>query len=235
MNEPPPRKLYLKLQRKGYRPDHVAEVGVYLPELSNIYDYIEDGIRTTLVEPDPESIQRIRDRFGDNPNVTLHPLAAYDFEGTLELSQRDASTFVSELESSPAIVNDGYVLSEADQLTVGCTTFDKIDDGTIDLISVDTEGSDWFVIKHMTSRPDVISVETHGAAYINPYISDIEAWMSGSGYVVFYRDKTDTVYVRQGAIALTTRDRIVLALEDVLLVLRRLRRRLISKARSRPS
>lgn len=32
MNERPLKKLYLKLQSKGYRPKHVAEVGVYLPE-----------------------------------------------------------------------------------------------------------------------------------------------------------------------------------------------------------
>ena len=113
MNDRPEKRLYRMLEKKGFRPTHVVEVGVWMPEMSNIFDYIEAGIRTTLVEPDHASIARIKERFGAYDNVTLHEVAAYDFEGELELSQRDASTFVSELEASPAIVNDGYEVSRA--------------------------------------------------------------------------------------------------------------------------
>lgn len=226
MNEQPLKRLYRKLDRKGYRPRHVAEVGVYLPETSNVLDYVEAGIRTTLVEPDPVSVERIERRFGDHQNVTLHPVAAYDFEGTLQLSQREASTFVSELSASPSTVNDGYVVDESDQFEVACTTFDKIDDGTIDLISIDTEGSEWFVIKYMTSRPDVISIETHGAAYLNPFLDDIESWMDQHGYEVFFKDKSDSVYVRTDAIRLTIADRLALAWKNLTLSLRRFRKRI---------
>jgi len=227
MNKQPLKTLYRKLEQKGYRPNHVAEVGVWVPETSNVFDYIEAGIRTTLVEPDPESIKRIEEKFGEKPNVKLHRVAAYDFEGQLDLSQRDASTFVSELESSPAIVNDGYVVSDDDKFTVNCTTFDTIDDGSIDLISIDTEGSEWFVIKYMSSRPDVISIETHGAAYTNPHIDDIRGWMSDNDYVVFYKDKSDSVYVRRdGKVGLTLSDRFGLAWRNAMLGLRRFRKRL---------
>ena len=40
-----------KLNNKGFAPQHAAEVGVYHPETSNIYDYLVDGTRCTLVEP----------------------------------------------------------------------------------------------------------------------------------------------------------------------------------------
>lgn len=226
MNKQPLKRLYRKLDRKGYRPQHVAEVGVYMPETSNVFDYIEAGIRTTLVEPDPASIERIRQRFSDYPNVTLHPVAAYDFEGTLELSQRDASTFVSELSASPSTVNDGYVVDDSDKFVVDCTTFDKIDDGSIDLISIDTEGSEWFVIKYLTSRPDVISVETHGAAYLNPFLENIESWMNQHGYAVFFKDKSDSVYVRTEAIRLTIADKLALAWKNLTLSFRRFRKRM---------
>jgi hypothetical protein len=91
MNDQPEKRLFRELERKGYRPTHVAEVGVWMPEMSNVFDYIEAGVRSTLVEPDPASIRRIRDRFAGHDHVTLHELAAYDFDGELELSQRDAS------------------------------------------------------------------------------------------------------------------------------------------------
>lgn len=225
MNERPLKTLYRKLEYKGFKPTHVAEVGVWNPETSNIFDYIEAGVRTTLVEPDPESIRRIEEKFGTNSNVTLHTVAAYDFEGTLELSQREASTFVSALESSPAIVNDGYVVDENDQFSVNCTTFDTIDDGAIDLISIDTEGSEWYVLKYMLSRPDVISIETHGAAYTNPFIDEIESWMAENDYLVFFKDKSDSVYVRRGRIGLDLADRIKLTWKNTMLALRRFRKR----------
>ena len=216
------------LERKGYRPEHVAEVGVWMPEMSNVFDYIEAGIRTTLVEPDTASIGRIKDRFGSYENVTLHEVAAYEFDGELELSQREASTFVSELEASPAIVNDGYELRDADKFTVRCTTFDTIDDGSIDLLSVDTEGSEWYVIKYLKSRPAVISVETHGALYTNPHLADIRAWMAANGYALYFKDKSDSVYVRPERVAVSPVDRLKLAWTDFRLGLRRFRKRLLS-------
>lgn len=228
MNEQPLKNLYVRLEKKGFQPQHVAEVGVYVPETSNIFDYIEAGIRTTLVEPDPESIKRIRKRFDGYEHVTLHTVAAYDFEGELELSQRDASTFVSQLESSPAIVNDGYVVSSDDQFSVPCTTFDTLDDGSIDLISIDTEGSEWFVVKHLKSRPDVISIETHGAAYTNPHIDEIRRWMSANDYVVLFKDKSDSVYVRPDRVAPGVGDKVSLLFRNASLALRRFRKRLFS-------
>lgn len=226
MNENPEKGLYLQLERRGFTPSHVAEVGVYMPETSNIFDYIEAGIRTTLVEPDPDSITRIRERFDGYDNITLHTVAAYDFEGKLDLSQRDASTFVSELEESPAIVNDGYVVTDEDRFSVACTTFDTLDDGTIDLLSIDTEGSEWFVIKYLTSRPTVISVETHGAAYVNPHLDKIEAWMSENGYGLLYKEKCDSVYTRLDKLPPGLGDKLALLFRNAQLGLRRFRKRL---------
>ncbi|MCB9914586.1 MAG: FkbM family methyltransferase [Planctomycetes bacterium] len=219
--------LYRRLHAKGFAPAHVAEVGVYVPETSNVYDYIQAGVRTTLAEPDPSSIARLERAFGDKPCVTLHKVAVYDFNGPLKLAQREASTFVSELPASPAIVNDGYRVSEDDCFEVQAVTFDRIDDGSIELLSVDTEGSEWFVLKHMTSRPGVIAIETHGAAYLNPHLAEIEAWMAANGYRGFYKDKSDTVYVHKDAVRLTFAERVALRLKSAALALRRARKRLL--------
>ena len=161
-------------------------------------------------------------------------VAAFDINGKIKLAQREASTFVSQLEASPAIVNDGYVLQEADEFTVEAVTFDRIDDGTIDLLSVDTEGSEWFVLKHMTSRPKVISIETHGAGYLNPNIAEIEGWMRRNGYQPFFKDKSDTVYVQPDTISLTVADRFTLWLKDLALRFRRAKKRVLGR-KLRPS
>jgi len=38
----------------------------------------------------------------------LFPYAVFDYNGGIELSKRESSTFVSILSSSPALVNDSY-------------------------------------------------------------------------------------------------------------------------------
>ena len=229
MDYDPNKKLFLKLEAKGFEPKHVAEVGVYTPETSNIFDYIERGIKTSLVEPDPASIERIRKKFGHCDHVTLHTVAAYDFNGPLNLVKRDASTFVSELESSPAIENDGYEVTDEDEFSVDSVTFDRIDDGTIDLLSIDTEGSEWFVLKYMTSRPAVISIETHGAIYINPHIDKICEWMRDNNYRVLFKDKTDSVYVQESAVRVSIVDKLRLAVRNFLIRLRRARKKAFSR------
>lgn len=220
------KPIFKKLQKKGFKATHVAEIGVWHPETSNIYDYIKRGVRCTLVEPDPKSIKLIRTHFSKQDNITLHPIAVYDFNGKIELSQRAASTFVSALTASPALVNDQYQVDPADSFEVEAKTFDKIDEGDIDLLSVDIEGSEWFVIKHMRSRPAVISLETHGAIYLNPHLSKILAWMKKNGYAVWYKDNSDTIFVNPQHIKLHWKDKINLVLTNLYLSLRRTRKKL---------
>jgi FkbM family methyltransferase len=188
-------RLYKKLLHKNLVFNHVCEVGVFLPEYSNILDFIKKGIRTTLVEADPLVAEKIKTYFRGY-DVTVHPVAIFDHIGTVQLSRFDQSTFISSVKSCPAIVNDRYQQTDADQFTTKCTLFSAIDKGDIDLISIDIEGCEWYVIEGMVSRPAVISVETHSKAYINPNLHLINAWMKANSYVMWYQDLSDTVYVK---------------------------------------
>jgi FkbM family methyltransferase len=220
------KELYKKCSAKKITLRHICEVGVFLPEMSNILDFIvKDRVRTTLVEPDPRSIAAIRNYFHDFANVELLPYAVYDHHGMLELVQRNASTFVSTLPYSPAQVNDDYRIRKEDTFTVECRTFDELDDGTIDLLSVDTEGSEWYVVKKLVSRPVVISVETHGKSYLNPYYSEISEWMAVNGYERWWLNKTDTVYCKKGAFPVSSAERSRLALMDAYVRFRRARKK----------
>lgn len=224
MNTTANKRIYQALNRKRFTPRHVMEVGVYYPETSNIFDWIEAGVRTTLIEPDPASIARIEKRFRGYKDVTLHRVAIVDRAGTVRLAQRDASTFISTLAASPAMINDGYEVRAEDTFEVTGVTMDTVDDGSVDLLSVDVEGSEWPVIRHLVSRPAVISVETHGAAYINPHWQDIHEWMRREGYVIWYRDKSDTVFVRPAVVRPTWVDRLRLVFMDRYLAARRVRK-----------
>jgi|ERR1035437_4686400 FkbM family methyltransferase len=216
-------EIYKKCKSKNIPIEHVCEVGVYLPETSNVLEFILDGVRTTLVEPDPKNILAINKFFKKNNNITLHSIAIFDYNGVIELSQREASTFVSSLESSPALVNDNYVNNNADNFEVECKTFDSIDDGSIDLLSIDTEGCEWYVIKNMISRPKIISIETHGKAYINPFIKEITGWMKMNDYVLWFKDSSDSIYVIKDLFQISSSDQFNLGWINLTLSLNRLK------------
>ena len=189
------KKLFKKLLNKNIAFSHVCEVGVFLPEYSNIIDFIKKGIRTTLVEADPITAAKIVTYFKDD-NVIVHPVAIFDRNGQVQLSRYDQSTFVTALKSTPAIINDRYKQNDADVFTTECRLFSEIDTGDIDLISIDIEGCEWYVIDKMLSRPKIISVETHSKAYVNPNILQIEKWMKDNSYKMWYQDLSDTVYIQ---------------------------------------
>jgi FkbM family methyltransferase len=194
--------------------------------MSNIVDFIQkDHIRATLVEPDPKCQVAIRGYFKDQSNVTLLPYAIYDYNGTLELIAREQSTFVSDLPHSPATVNDNYSIREDDRFTVECRRFDDLDDGSIDLLSIDTEGAEWYVIKYLKSRPLVISVETHGKIYQNPFLKEILSWMDQNGYDRWFKDKADTVFYRKNAFSVTTAEKLQLSIMDARVAIRRARKK----------
>jgi FkbM family methyltransferase len=195
-------ELYRKCAGKKLTFSVVCEVGVYKPETSNILDFIHSGTKAILVEPDENSLKRIYEVFRDK-HVEVHPCAIYDYNGKLELVQRDASTFAKDLPSSPAQANDNYKIDEQDTFTVDCKVFSEIDPGTIELLSIDTEGCEWYVLKNLISRPKIISMETHGRFYTNPFMKDIRNWIRTNDYRVWYKTKSDTVYFKKGTMKLS--------------------------------
>ena len=212
------------LKKKNYTPRHVCEVGVWHPKTSNIKYYIEKNIKSLLIEPDPESIALIKKEWGERKNLTLKTVACTDFEGTIDLHKAGSSSFVSSTKNSPAMVNDSYDIKKNNSTKVNAKKFSSEDPGDIDLISIDIEGSEWYVIKHMLSRPDIISIETHGGYYINPHIEDIKNWMDEYNYVLWFKDNSDSVYVKKHIIKVKFNEILFLMLKNIHLIFRRYRK-----------
>ncbi len=214
--------LNLKLQKKEYVPSHVCEVGVYLPETCSVRPFILSGMKASLVEANPVMVEKIRESFKAYPNTKVFPYAVAEQPGKITLYNRGASTFIDSVES-PALINDQYTKSDDDRFEVESKTFDQMDDGTIDLLCIDIEGAEWFVLSKLVSKPNLISVETHGKYYLNPKLSEIRNWMKGRGYQVWYKDKSDTVFVRPEAISVTLFENLRTNLYNIFLWLRRMK------------
>ncbi|MCX6257286.1 MAG: FkbM family methyltransferase [Bacteroidia bacterium] len=208
-------RLYFKLKKKNFKPGCICEVGVYLPEESNLLGFIKDDIDTTLVEADPEYIKKIRNYFSDRKNVKIIEAAIFDYHGKIELCRRESSTFISQLEASPAMINDNYQINDPDKFMADSLLFDEIDEGKFDLISIDIEGAEWYVIKHMISRPEILSVETHGKYYTNPNIKEIMSWTKSNGYISWYKDESDTVFIKKGVFIISLIEQFQLKLKNI--------------------
>lgn len=218
------KNLFQQCKRKNLSFSLVCEVGVYFPETSNILEFIKQGVQSMLVEPDKESLSRIASYFGNNKNIDVYPFAIYDYNGKLELVQRNASTFAKDLPESPALINDNYTLDNKDTFEVECKVFDTIDPGNIELLSVDTEGCEWYILKNLISRPKIISLETHGKFYTNPFLNDIKAWLKVNGYSIWYKTRSDSVYYKSDTFKTGLSEKVELFLTDLFILFRKLKK-----------
>lgn len=191
-------RLFNKLKTKNYTPKNICEVGVYLPEASNLIDFINNDTPTTLVEADPVCITKLKSYFANKKNITIIESAVFDYNGTIELCRSSASTFISILDQSPALINDNYKINDTEKFATKSILFSEIDKGDFDLISIDIEGAEWQVIKHMVSRPNIISIETHGKFYTNPNLKNILDWMNKNNYQIWYKTGSDTIFTKKG-------------------------------------
>jgi hypothetical protein len=145
------------------------------------------------VEPLPKYAAQLKAHF---PDAKVIQAAVADKNGPVALIPVGVSTYMEGLPLTP------YDLALQKRkpgaaISVSGITFDTVDDGTIDIISIDAEGADWFVLKYMKSRPRILMLETHltRCGYINPFIKEITAWMKKNCYSKLATEATDTTWL----------------------------------------
>ncbi len=184
----------------GGRPRAVCEVGVNQPALCSLTEFINDGVPAILVEPLPWHAKALCKAF---PGATVREIVCGDSNGTVRLYDRGEGSWIEHVPEGTAPdehekhsamkrgVFESRFIRDAQSVT-----FDQIDPGNLDILCVDTEGAEWFVIKRMVSRPRLVRVETHWicSGWKNPFLSEIEAYMKNAGYIVLAQDVSDTIW-----------------------------------------
>lgn len=205
----------------NFAPKLCMELGCAHVTTAQLRDFVEDGIECIMVECNsrlfwclqhgynnengrnflgvfPNQPPPPYDNLGwkDKKNVKLIHAAIADYNGTTKIYECNASTFVDGI-NSPAKVNDNYKENEKDAMIVPAITVDTIDNGKIDLLACDMEGSEYLALKHLISRPYIIILEVYGQNYVNPYKKEIDQWMIDNGYEMKYRDATDVLWIKK--------------------------------------
>ncbi len=183
----------------GGQPVKVAEIGVGgCKKYIHVKPLIDSGIAALLVEPHPSSASLLGEQFANHENVEIHEVAIADYCGEAILHDADLSSYLDDV-VSPFSIQRGFKPDKSH--TVKCVTFDKIDPGDIDLMIIDIEGSEYFVLKHMISRPKIIQLEVgktqetnFKTKFTNSYIEEIRQWFSDNGYEYSFYEGNDLIY-----------------------------------------
>lgn len=182
-------------------PQVFCEVGVYFyDEYCRLQKQINEGKSVILVEPLPPCIEDIGVKIKGKENVKLYPVAVADEEGSTRIYYESigASAFIEEIKGrAPCHQGNYFNGSDNGEFDVPKVKFSSIDPGNIDVLLIDTEGMEYFALKHMTSRPQAIIVETHYLlGYRNPHLDSIKDWMVENGYTLSKQDESDSLYLR---------------------------------------
>jgi hypothetical protein len=180
-----------------YNVRKAMEIGVGPVAKCRLLEMIESGYECHLVEGLPRFQNQIRRCLSAKPNVKLHPVIISNEVGTEQLFDRGEGSWITKLPDSPDTMNNGVSVDPKYCTDVEAITLDMIDPGDIDMMLIDTEGAEWYALERMISRPRVIVIETHLIfhEYINPYMTEIEAWMSSNGYTKLATEQADTMWV----------------------------------------
>ena len=172
----------------------LAEVGV--GPLSMAYGALlwdRPDIELLMFEPHPVYFRQLVEAAGARQNVKLFNVAIGDENGTMLFCDDGTSSSLVGVES-PKIQH--YGLAGKTNFSVDVRRISEFDHGQIDLLRVDTEGAEWFCLKHLVSRPKQIVVEMYNdlATYINPFLYEIEGWAKQNGYKKVQIADSDFVY-----------------------------------------
>lgn len=183
-------------------PKVVCEVGVNEPDKCSFAwcDEIK-GISVLLVEPLPWCAENLRQAF---PNATVIEAACGPEKGTTRLFDRGEGSWIEQVpEGSAPDEHRNHSNMKRQEFEARfiretkVVRFADIDPGDIDILCVDIEGAEWFVIQQMISRPRLVRVETHfsHSGYENPHLKEIKERMADRGYRELMQDVSDTLWI----------------------------------------
>lgn len=186
------RELSKRCKEIGFQPERIAEVGVGAPEQITTGKLLKDAKSVILVEPHPGSFRRLTKLFEEDQRIEVIQKAIFPKRGQQKFQIKGGSSYL-DCVKSPESRKGSKLLS----IMVEAIPFSDIDPGNLDLVALDCEGSEWFVISTMTSRPRVITVEMAlRSGYRNPYYDEIVAWMKEEGYRDWYTFKADHTWIK---------------------------------------
>lgn len=165
-------------------PKVVFEVGVGNFLSSRTRHYWNRDCEFHLFEPNPEFYKELKNKI-NRPNVHLHNVAIYKENTEINLRLSSLSSYIEDQTLQREFPPKDYV-------KVSAKTISEYDNGDIDVLLVDIEGCEWFLLKKIVSKPKLIVLEMNKP--INPYLKEIEEWLYKNKYKKIAKIPPDSFY-----------------------------------------
>jgi hypothetical protein len=177
----------------------IFEIGVGQIWQCRTKEYINTEHECHLFEPNPENFAKIHDYFKDYNNFKLFPYAIGRENKKGNLILLEGSSYLDG-NISPAYTADKekYSITNNPAVEIEIKNIKEFDDGKIDILLLDVEGSEFEVIDELISRPKTIIVEMYsfGSKYKNPNFDKIIKWMKENGYKTIHEHE-DFVFEKE--------------------------------------
>lgn len=137
-----------------------------------------------LFEPNQFYFHELEKRVCYHPNVTLHKEALYDYNGQVEMYLYGERSYIKGINSKflQDKVSYYYDLPDYYLEVVDCKKIDFFDKGDINILNLYCEGAEFYCLKHLISRPEIIFLELQSENYVNPHKLEILMWMKNNHY-----------------------------------------------------
>lgn len=166
---------------------NLCEVGVGAAEDSQLRPWINSGEYDSIVmvEALRRHYENLVAAFGVMKGIRIIHGAICDQPGEVVIVDHTGSSYVKGIRGCSALCNPELARRESSFRTEISSAVHaaEIDDGRIELLCADCEGSEWFMLRDMISRPKAIKLELRYGGYVNPYDAEIRAWLSREKYI----------------------------------------------------
>lgn len=169
------------------------EIGVHIYPRCRLKKEIDHGKNVVLFEPKPTAAEDIRKNIEGKSNVTFHEVALANFNGTQNLYVDDEASAYLEAVKEP---ND-RTINHSKVIKVEVKKISEFDEGNIDVLMMDAEGSEALILETLKSRPRCIIAEVDKTGYTKDKGADIYAWMGTNGYIFLEKCGSDALFVRR--------------------------------------
>lgn len=182
-----------------FKPKKILEIGIGTTDGVQSLEFILNGAKAKIFEPHPVFYKELATDLEHLPNLKIYNQGIYKEKGKKKFYDKWACTFIGEMyDHSGAKIQDSYVLDEKDAFECEVDTIDNYDDGDVDLLCMDCESCEWFVLEKLKSRPSVIQIETH--SYYSTYhpfeFEKIKRWFQDNRYSIMATNESDCIYVK---------------------------------------
>lgn len=181
------------------RGGHIVEVGVGMPQRAQLRGMLHRRwySKVTLIEPRPECAAALKLAFGQFPEVNVIEAAVTGVRGTVEMYRCGECTYIDNVRS-PATECFGYIPKKDDRFAVEAISIADIDDGNINLLAADVEGSEWYVLDNLKSIPKMVVLECQmkPLQFENEFSDRIADWLDKHGYSCVAGNASDKLWVR---------------------------------------